>query len=44
MFGAEAGSRIGRATLDIVAPELIPDGVADRVRAALDGYEREGEG
>jgi AcrR family transcriptional regulator len=44
MFGAEAGSRIGRATLDIVAPELIPDGVADRVRAALDGYEREWEG
>lgn len=43
MFGVDGASRIGRATLDIVAPQLMPDGVADRVRTGLDRYER-GEG
>lgn len=43
MFGGAAAPVLGRATLDIVAPELLPDGVADRVRQALEHYEQ-GEG
>jgi AcrR family transcriptional regulator len=30
-----AAARVGRATLDITAPQLLPDGLADRVRDAL---------
>jgi hypothetical protein len=43
LFEGDAGPRLGLATLDIVAPELLPDGVADRVRHALQRYEQ-GEG
>ena len=35
--------RVSRATLDIVAPELVPDGLAERVRTGLDGYQKSTE-
>jgi AcrR family transcriptional regulator len=38
MFAPEGSARVGLATLDIVAPQILPDGVADRVRAGLDRY------
>lgn len=41
VFGAEAAPRIGRALLDVTAPELLPDGLADRVRTGLDRFEGE---
>lgn len=34
------GPRVGRATLDIVAPSLFPDGAAEQVREGLDRYEQ----
>jgi len=40
MFGAASAPRIGRAMLDILAPEIVPDGIADRVRDGLDHYEQ----
>lgn len=43
VFDGDGGPRLGRATLDIVAPDLVPDGVRDQVRDALDRFER-GEG
>lgn len=36
-----AGTRIGLATLDIVAPELIPDGVVEQVRTGIENYRRQ---
>ena len=38
VFTGEAAPRIGRATLDITAPELLPDGLADRVLAGIEDY------
>ncbi|OLT20809.1 hypothetical protein BJF78_35035 [Pseudonocardia sp. CNS-139] len=38
MFSPEGSSRVGLATLDVVAPQIVPDGVADRVRAGLSRY------
>ena len=35
-----AGPRVGRATLDVTAPRIIPDGLAERVRDGLDRFER----
>ncbi|WP_305884234.1 TetR/AcrR family transcriptional regulator [Allokutzneria sp. A3M-2-11 16] len=43
MFSGAAATRMGRATLDIVAPELLPEGLSTRIREALERYE-EGEG
>jgi len=43
LLGPEGASRVGLATLDVVAPELLPDGLAARVRDALARYEQ-GEG
>lgn len=40
-LGADAfgsATRLGLATLDIVAPELIPEGVAEQVRTGLENY------
>lgn len=42
VFGSSAAPRVGRATLDITAPEMLPDGLAERVRTGLDRFE-EGE-
>lgn len=36
VFTEEGSAAVARATLDIVAAELIPDGLADQVRAGLD--------
>ena len=35
----DAGPQLGRATLDVVSPDILPDGVADQIRQALDKYE-----
>ena len=35
----DAGGRVARATLDVIAPDLVPEGIADRVRTGLDGFE-----
>jgi AcrR family transcriptional regulator len=35
----EAGPQLGRATLDVVSPDILPDGVADQIKRALDNYE-----
>ena len=35
----EAGPRVGRATLDVTAPAIVPDGLAERVRDGLDRFE-----
>lgn len=43
LLSSDAGPRVARATLDIVAPDLLPDGVAARIRHALERYEQ-GEG
>lgn len=40
LTGGTAATRVGRATLDIVAPSLFPDGVRESVRDAIDQYER----
>lgn len=40
VLDGSAGPQLGRATLDIVAPELLPPGLADQVREALDRYEK----
>ncbi|PUB32128.1 TetR family transcriptional regulator [Promicromonospora sp. AC04] len=37
----DAGPQLGRATLDVVSPDILPDGVADQIRKALDNYEKE---
>jgi AcrR family transcriptional regulator len=37
----DAGPQLGRATLDIVSPDLLPDGLTDQIRQALDNYEKE---
>jgi AcrR family transcriptional regulator len=39
LFSAEAAPRVGRATLDIVAPELVPGDVGAQVKAGLDRLE-----
>lgn len=39
LFSAEAAPRVGRATLDIVAPELLPGDVGAQVRTGLDRFE-----
>jgi len=36
---ASAAPRVGRAVLDITSPELLPDGLAERVREGLDRFE-----
>lgn len=41
VFSASAATRVGRATLDITAPDLLPDGLAERARAGLDRLEGE---
>ena len=41
VFGAAAAPRVGRATLDVTAPEMLPDGLGERVRAGLDDVEGE---
>lgn len=41
VFGATAAPRIGRATLDVTAPDLLPDGLAERARAGLNLHEGE---
>lgn len=41
LFSSAASTRVANATLDLVAPEIIPDGVADRVRHALDHMAQE---
>lgn len=43
VFDSAAAPRLARATLDIVAPELLPEGVAGRIVDALERYEQ-GEG
>lgn len=40
LFSGEAASRVANATLDIVAPQIVPDGMADRVRTGLDRLEK----
>jgi AcrR family transcriptional regulator len=42
-LSGDGATRVARATLDLVSPDLLPDGVADRIRHALERYER-GEG
>jgi AcrR family transcriptional regulator len=42
VFGSAAAPRVGRATLDVTAPGMLPDGLAERARAGLDRFE-EGE-
>lgn len=37
----DAGPELGRATLDVVSPDILPDGTADQIRRALDDYEKE---
>lgn len=37
----DAGPQLGRATLDIVSPDILPDGLTDQIRQALDNYEKE---
>jgi len=41
VFGPSAAPRVGRATLDITAPGMLPDGLAERARAGLDAFEGE---
>ncbi|MFC4950336.1 TetR/AcrR family transcriptional regulator [Pseudonocardia sp. GCM10023141] len=41
LFSREGSTRVANATLDVVAPEIIPDGMADRVRTGLDRFGRE---
>lgn len=41
VLGGDAGPRVSRATLDIVAPELLPAGFAERADHALERYEKE---
>ena len=43
-FGSEGAALIGRAMLDIVDPRLVPDGVADRVRTAMDAMDHDERG
>ncbi len=40
MHGPEGSARVGRATLDLIAPQLVPGG-ADRLRDGLDKYEQD---
>ena len=42
VFGSAAAPRVGRATLDVTAPDLMPAGLAERVRTGLADFE-EGE-
>jgi AcrR family transcriptional regulator len=41
MFEPGGAVRVGRATLDLIAPQLVPDGAADRLRAGLDHYDQQ---
>ena len=41
---ADVARRTSIATLDIVAPELMPEGLAHQVRASLDDHDTEGGG
>lgn len=36
LFSGEAATRVANATLDIIAPQIMPDGLAERVRTGLD--------
>jgi AcrR family transcriptional regulator len=40
LFGAAAAPGVGRAILDITAPELVPDGLAEQARKGLEDFER----
>ncbi len=39
VFGPEGGPRVGRASLDVLAPGLLRDGKAERARAGLDDFQ-----
>ncbi len=36
LLGATAAPRVSRAVLDVTAPDIVPDGLAERVRTGLD--------
>jgi hypothetical protein len=44
MFAPDGAARVGLATLDLVAPQIVPGGVADRVRSGLGRYATEEPG
>lgn len=44
MLSPEGSARVGLATLDVVAPQIIPDGAADQLRTGLARYMREHQG
>lgn len=43
LFSDATSVRVAEATLDVVAPEIVPDGLAGRIRTALDHYRKDAE-
>lgn len=39
VFSTQGGPRVGRASLDVLAPGLMAEGIAERARAGLDDFE-----